>query len=126
MEKERAARSLRPFVAVRLIDLSGGGFGYQHRLFAAAFGISGEIESAVDAPDDRDGDCDQRLSLAAQAHDRSDDVEGHATEVGDRAEHRYDDMLEAVKGAVLAEGDDADDVGQAIDRECAEVRNQGD
>src|SRR5271156_447021 len=98
--------------------------GYENRLFALLLRITYEVNRAVNSPNHRDADRHQRFLDAAESFDGSDDVEGHAAEVRDRAEYRYHHVLYAVELVMLAESYDGNDIGQSVQREGAEVRDQ--
>src|SRR5580704_15176402 len=106
---------------------SGSGWlGYENRLFALLLRISDKINSAVDTPYCRDRDRHQRFLHAAKSFQWSDDIEGEASKVRDRAKHWHHHVLESVELVTLRVGDDTYDVRQTIEQEGPEVRCQRD
>ena len=59
-------------------------------------------------------------------HERAEQVEQHAAEVGQQSEHRDDHVFEPVEHVVLAEGHDGHDAGRHVEQERAEVADQRD
>src|SRR5271168_2122897 len=96
----------------------------ENRGLAFLLGVAGEIDCSVQAPYNCQNDGEDRFLPTTKSFQWSNDIEGKAGEISDRTENRHDHVLKPMKRVMFLESHDTNDVGEAVQHEGAEVRQQ--
>ena len=84
-------------------------------------GYTQEVDSAVQAPDQRYAQGQEWLHFGAIPHKGPYEVERHAGEIRNEPEQRYRNVPDKVELRMFVKGHHADNATQTIEQECAEV-----
>src|SRR5437879_4497745 len=91
----------------------------------SALGLAGaeKVNTAVEGPDQRYPQSQQRLLHRAETHKRPDQVKRHAAQIGNESEQRNGQMAQRLEVWMLVVSNNADDTAQPVQQECPEVRS---
>ena len=83
-----------------------------------------EVNGSVDSPDCSNAESEERLFECAQVEYGTDQVEGHASQIGEETKAGDEQVQDHVVVRAFVEGDNAQEAAERIQDEGTEVRSQ--